>query len=137
MMSAYPCKAGPNGTPCNRIRIGEAYDRARDCRYCYLFAHNARYSRAWGGNGRVTPAPPVVANLPPTAPKRLLLGDAIESALSTVGITKERVSEWLGQPCGCLERQRRLNELHLWARQAGQETIDQARSWLTKLIGSK
>lgn len=42
------------------------------------------------------------------------LGDAIESALSSVGITKDRVSAWLGD-CGCDDRQRRLNSLGRWA----------------------
>jgi hypothetical protein len=39
------------------------------------------------------------------------LGDAVSSALSAVGITKQRVSRLLGRQCKCKERQRRLNEL--------------------------
>ena len=43
--------------------------------------------------------------------QQLQLGDAVSSALSAVGITKQRVSRLLGRPCKCKERQRRLNEL--------------------------
>lgn len=43
------------------------------------------------------------------------LGTLIESALSTVGVTEERVTKWLGRPCGCSERKRKLNELSTWA----------------------
>lgn len=39
------------------------------------------------------------------------LGDMVASALSAVGITKERVSKAIGKPCGCAKRQRALNEL--------------------------
>ena len=51
-------------------------------------------------------APPVI-----TTP---LLGDAISSALSAVGITEERVSKWLGKPCGCGARKEKINNLHRW-----------------------
>jgi hypothetical protein len=43
------------------------------------------------------------------------LGDQVESVLSTVGITKERVSRWLGRPCNCPARQEKLNKLGNWA----------------------
>jgi hypothetical protein len=39
------------------------------------------------------------------------LGDMVASALSAVGITKDRVSKAIGKPCGCAKRQQRLNEL--------------------------
>lgn len=45
----------------------------------------------------------------------MLLGDAVETALRSVGVTKERVEKFVGGPCGCEERQRKLNQLHLWA----------------------
>lgn len=44
------------------------------------------------------------------------LGDVVERALSSVGITKDRVEAWLGRPCGCAERQERLNALGYWAK---------------------
>ena len=43
------------------------------------------------------------------------LGDFIETALSKIGITEERVSRWLGRPCGCRERRDKLNQLFYWA----------------------
>jgi hypothetical protein len=54
-------------------------------------------------------------------PKPLLeestgLGDDVSHALSKVGITEERVSAWLGRPCGCGERRRKLNQLGSWAK---------------------
>ena len=39
------------------------------------------------------------------------LGDKVAFILSVVGITEQRVSQLLGRPCKCKERQRRLNEL--------------------------
>ncbi len=45
----------------------------------------------------------------------VLLGDVIEKALESVGVTKARVSGWLGKPCNCEERQAKLNQLHIWA----------------------
>lgn len=44
------------------------------------------------------------------------IGDMLERALTRVGITKERVEAYLGRPCRCRERQRKLNELGQWAR---------------------
>jgi len=44
------------------------------------------------------------------------LGDIVESALTMVGITSERVENWLGGPCGCKERRERLNNLSRWAK---------------------
>ena len=44
------------------------------------------------------------------------LGDFVKSALSAVGITEERVSNWLGAPCNCSERVEKLNQLGEWAK---------------------
>ena len=52
--------------------------------------------------------------LTPATPPAPLLGDAISSALSAIGITEERVSAWLGKPCGCGARKKKLNDLHAW-----------------------
>jgi hypothetical protein len=38
-------------------------------------------------------------------------GDVVASGLSTIGITKERVSRWLGFDCKCSQRQAKWNEL--------------------------
>lgn len=61
----------------------------------------------WGGTPPVQPEPV----LAPT----FKLGDMVEAALSKVGITKERVSSWLGKECNCAERQEKLNKLSEWA----------------------
>jgi hypothetical protein len=51
----------------------------------------------------------------PSEPVAGGLGDAVESALTMVGITKERVERWLGAPCGCAERREKLNRIGSWA----------------------
>ena len=38
------------------------------------------------------------------------LGDYVAAGLSAVGITKDRVSNAIGKPCGCAKRQEALNE---------------------------
>jgi hypothetical protein len=43
------------------------------------------------------------------------LGDAVKKALSSVGITEDRVSSWLGAPCNCSERADKLNQVSAWA----------------------
>ena len=42
------------------------------------------------------------------------IGDRIGQALSIVGITPNRVTNWLGKPCGCEERKEKLNRLETW-----------------------
>lgn len=64
-----------------------------------------------------------------------MLGDFIKSALSSVGITEKRVSEWLGEPCGCSERAEKLNLLDQWARQKARMTAEQAKTILAKFMG--
>ena len=48
--------------------------------------------------------------------KRPELGDVVEKALSTGGVTEERVTRWLGRPCGCRRRKEKLNRLSRWVR---------------------
>ncbi len=43
------------------------------------------------------------------------LGDVIETALSSVGITPESVKEWLGDCGGCRKRKAAFNRLSDWA----------------------
>ena len=57
-----------------------------------------------------------MSDKPPAVKRRWLLGDVVEKALSTVGITSERVEAWLGKPCNCKKRRDRLNALDAWAR---------------------
>ena len=63
-----------------------------------------------------------------------LLGSVIESALSGVGITKERVTDWLGVPCNCEEHRDKLNQLHLWAMRYTRGKLDQAKESLEAMF---
>ena len=63
---------------------------------------------------------------PPQPPGRKYLGDHVHDALAAVGITEERVSRWLGRPCGCGQKQKWLNRMHRWA-----------ENWVKGLFGSK
>ncbi len=68
-------------------------------------------------------------------PRVFRLGDNIETALKTVGITSERVSAWLGRPCGCPERKRRLNNLGAWAHRILTGKTESAKEYLEEIIG--
>lgn len=100
----HPCQRGADRTPCGNTAT---------CRLCWLFAHDDRYRRLWGGEGPATPGvwSPGAAEAKPCGPR---LGDVAEQALSAVGITAERVEAWLGK-CRCKERRERLNALGEWA----------------------
>ena len=39
------------------------------------------------------------------------LGDMVAAGLASIGITKERVAQVTGKPCGCAKRQAALNKL--------------------------
>lgn len=47
----------------------------------------------------------------------LALGSLVKQALSKIGITEERVSNWIGAPCNCSERAEKLDQLSEWAEQ--------------------
>lgn len=133
----HPCKLGPNQTPCNKLEVGQPYDISVHCRLCWLFNHDVQYNLAWGGDGKVASAPNGVIDTRSNTPtvKRELLGDKVKNALTKIGITKDRVEEWIGGPCGCVERQQRLNELHEWAEQVLAEKASNAKGWLMRMIG--
>ena len=63
-----------------------------------------------------------------------LLGDAVKSALGVVGVTEERVTDWLGRPCGCPERREKLNRLDEWARDTIANKMTDAAGFLSRLI---
>lgn len=65
-----------------------------------------------------------------------MLGDFIESALDRIGINKERVERWLGHPCGCQERQDKLNAISSWARRVSQGATDKALDFLNRIVNS-
>ena len=62
------------------------------------------------------------------------LGDAVEKALSSVGITKERVTRWLGKPCGCEERKAKLNRLGWWAQRVLLGKTNYAREFIDGIM---
>ena len=59
------------------------------------------------------------------------LGDHISQALSLVGITEDRVSQWLGN-CRCLERREKLNWLGSWSKQVLKGKIEGMKAWLER-----
>jgi len=65
------------------------------------------------------------------------LGDAVSNALGIVGITEERVSAWLGRPCGCPERRERLNRLGRWAAGIVSGTVEEMKQNLESLFKEK
>lgn len=69
--------------------------------------------------------------------KPMGLGDEVEKALSIMGITKDRVESWLGEPCNCPERREKLNSLGFWAQRVISGKIRQAKLFLGKLIGDR
>lgn len=71
---------------------------------------------------------------PAPATKRWRLGDQVSSALAIIGITEDRVTKWIGQPCGCPERREKLNKLSEWAQSALESSADAAKASLQKLM---
>lgn len=63
-----------------------------------------------------------------------MLGDRIEVALKTIGITKEKVTDWLGFNCRCEENREKLNQLDRWARRVVGGKIEKAKEYLEKLM---
>lgn len=62
------------------------------------------------------------------------LGDKVEAALKLVGVTEERVTRWVGRPCGCAVRKERLNQLGAWARRVLGGQTSQAAELLDTII---
>lgn len=62
------------------------------------------------------------------------IGDTIETALSKLGITSERVEQWLGGPCGCEERKQKLNQLGRWASRILSGKLEKAKEYLDLII---
>lgn len=65
------------------------------------------------------------------------LGDLIHEALDKVGVTKEKVEDWLGHPCHCQERQDRLNRLGNWIRRVLSGKTDKAKDYLEEIINEE
>lgn len=73
----------------------------------------------------------------PRIPSAFKIGDAIERALATVGITPERVETYLGRPCRCRERKRKLNEVGNWAYRILSGNTDKAKEEFDKIVGEE
>jgi SOS response regulatory protein OraA/RecX len=67
----------------------------------------------------------------------MLLGDKVKQALERVGVSEERVSAFLGRPCRCKERQRKLNQLSIWAGRVIADKMEQAKEYLEGMMGEK
>lgn len=63
-----------------------------------------------------------------------LLGDRVAAALNTIGITSARVETWLGGPCGCDERRRKLNSLHAWTKRVLSGRMERANDYLDDIM---
>jgi hypothetical protein len=62
-----------------------------------------------------------------------MLGDAVESVLEAVGISKQRVQRWLGSCC-CEARKEKLNYLHSWSRQSVIMGLEVARRYINQML---
>ena len=62
------------------------------------------------------------------------LGDVLESALTKIGVTSERVENWLGTPCNCEERKQKLNQLGNWARRVISGRTKDADKYLNNIM---
>ena len=137
-----PCKHDPP-----RFFPDEPFVVGRDCNVCYLAYNDPKYNLRYGGDGNVgaaaDPSKPkvTVTKIPwngggTVVSNALRIGDHAEKALSTLGITKERVEKWLGRPCHCTERQEKLNRFGAWvAGVLGGKAETEAKEELDKMIG--
>lgn len=62
------------------------------------------------------------------------LGSSIQRALSSVGVTEERVEQWLGAPCNCKERIEKLNRLGAWAWRISAGKVVKAADYLNEIL---
>ena len=64
----------------------------------------------------------------------MLLGDRIHSALETIGITEDVVTNWIGAPCQCQERIEKLNQLDCWARRVASGKFKDAKRFFQEMV---
>lgn len=64
-----------------------------------------------------------------------MLGDLVSDALALVGVDAARVTRWVGAPCGCEERRRKMNDLDRWARRVLRGRADAAVTYLRAIMG--
>ena len=96
-----------------------------------LCATNPKYALLWDRRYGV-----VDEEVSIEAPELKLAGDRIEEALSLIGVTKERVEKFIGGPCRCGERQRKINQVDAWARRVISGKAKNAKKLLHKIIGA-
>lgn len=100
-------------------------------------ARCAAYRRRWGitllSDEALALSTPTKIERPRIEPTKYL-GDHIEAALSSVGITKQVVEKFLGEPCGCTERQEKFNQLDKWARAVALGAVGNAKGFLEKIF---
>ena len=73
---------------------------------------HAMRAKNWMRLGAIpVPAKQAMGTSPKPAASEWRLGDQIETGLSAIGVTKDRVSAWIGAPCGCAARQEKMNKL--------------------------
>lgn len=140
----------PRPCTCENHRPGEPYDQSQ-CVRCWLFHNSEHHRLVWSDDPSVArpisgtrtkkqPCNPGerVANprgvLAAASERKRGLGDAVEGALSAIGITKDRVEKWLGRPCGCKERREKLNRLGEWAKRVLSGKTDDAEKHLESLV---
>lgn len=114
---------------CERYKIQQEQYIWEICQGIHGENLSIRYRKRWrrdverGGSQQVQTAHVPIQSSPqsPPAPVQVVtkqqkpgLGDKVESALTSVGVTKDRVEKWLGRPCNCTERKRKLNNLGNW-----------------------
>ena len=138
-------------TPCNFKQIESGWWECTECRYIHRKPSNRAPVRLCGSPApkptQVTKKPQHRPNRAPRPlkrhprpprpamkPKPLELGDLVEKALTTVGITSDRVTRWLGRPCGCAKRREKLNELSRWAKRVIGGKTENAEEYLEEII---
>ena len=76
-------------------------------------------------------------NQPPVDNNGILVGSAIESALESVGVSKTRVSTWLGVPCNCEEHRDKINRLHQWLAASAKLGIERSKVVIESLLAGR
>lgn len=64
----------------------------------------------------------------------MLLGDRIEQALKTVGISQERVQRWFGGLCSCDERREKINRFHSMVNRVLDGHIERAKEYFEEIL---
>lgn len=65
-----------------------------------------------------------------------MIGAGIEKALELVGIDERLVGEFLGRPCNCEERRRKLDALEAFARRVLKGKIEGASRYLANILSA-